>query len=85
MLRDYTSATESHKGALSIRQKVLGEDNENTACSYHEPGPTQYMLRDYTSGTGSHMQALNIRQKVLGEDMRTPLAATMSWGLPNIC
>ena len=68
MLRDYTSATESHKGALSIRQKVLGEDYENPACSYHEPGFTQYMLRDYTSGTGLHMQALNIRQKVLGED-----------------
>ena len=31
MLRDYTSATESHKWALNIRQKVLGVDHEKTA------------------------------------------------------
>ena len=49
MLRDYTSAIESHKRALNIRQKVLGEDNENTTDSYYEQGLTQYMIKDNTS------------------------------------
>ena len=49
MLKEYTSAIESHKRALNIRQKVLGEDDENTADSYNELGRTQYMLKDYTS------------------------------------
>ena len=53
MLRDYTLATESHKRALNIRKKVLGEDHERTANSYHVLGVTQYMLRDYTSATES--------------------------------
>ena len=85
MLSDYTSATESHKRALNIRQKVFGKDHESTAPSYANLGVTLFMLRDYTSATESHKGALSIRQKVLGEDMRTPLAATMSRGLPNIC
>ena len=54
MLRDYTLATESLKRALNIRQKVLGEDHERTADSYHALGVTQYMLRDYTSAIESH-------------------------------
>ena len=37
-LQDYTSATESHKRALNIRQKVLGEEHEDTADSYSEVG-----------------------------------------------
>ena len=53
MLGDYTLATESHKQALNIRQKVLGEDQKNTAESYHELGLTQDVLRDYTSATES--------------------------------
>ena len=68
MLRDYTSATESHKRALNVRQKVLGADQDNTATSYFNLGTTQCMLRDYTSATESHKRALNIRQKVLSED-----------------
>ena len=35
MLSDYSSATESHKRALNIRQTVLGEDHEKTAESNH--------------------------------------------------
>ena len=38
MLRDYTTATESHKRALTMRQKVLSEDHENTADKYHDVG-----------------------------------------------
>ena len=68
MLSDYTSATESHKRSLKIRQTVLGENHENTADSYHALGVTQYKLRNYTIATESHKRALNIRQKVLGED-----------------
>ena len=65
---DYTSATESHKRALKIRQTVLGENHENTTKSYHWLGITQYMLCDYTSATESHKQALKIRQTVLGKN-----------------
>ena len=70
MLSDYTSATESHKRALNIKQMVLRDDNEKTADSFHELGLTQYMLKNYTSATESHKRALNIRQKVLGEDLK---------------
>ena len=35
MLSDYSSATESHKRALKIRQTVLGENHEKTAESNH--------------------------------------------------
>ena len=35
MLSDYSSATESHKRALKIRQTVLGESHEKTAESNH--------------------------------------------------
>ena len=68
MFGDYTSATESHKRALNIRQKVLGQDHENIADGYFNLGVAQYMLKDYASATESHKRALNIRQKVLGED-----------------
>ena len=68
MLKDNTSATESHKRALNIRQKVLGGDRENTAHSYFNLGITQYVLKDNNLATQSHKRALNIRQKVLGED-----------------
>ena len=61
MLEDYTSATESHKRALNIRQKVLGEDHKKTADSYFNLGATQYILSDYTSATESNKRVLNIR------------------------
>ena len=35
MLSNYSSATESHKRALKIRQTVLGESHEKTAESNH--------------------------------------------------
>ena len=35
MLSNYSSATESHKRALKIRQTVLGENHEKTAESNH--------------------------------------------------
>ena len=35
MLSDYSSATESRKRALKIRQTVLGENHEKTAESNH--------------------------------------------------
>ena len=53
VLSDYTSATESLKRTLIIRQKVFGKDHESTASSYPNLGVTQYMLRDYTSATES--------------------------------
>ena len=85
MLKDYTSATESHKRALKMRQTVLGEYHEKTAESYHCLGLTQYMLRDYTSATESHKGALNIRQKVLGEDYEKIADSHHNLGLFNIC
>ena len=53
-LGDYTSATESHKRALTIKQTVFGENHENTAESYHWLRLTQNMLSDYSSATESH-------------------------------
>ena len=85
MLRDYTSATELHKRALNIRQKVLGADQDNTATSYFNLGTTQCMLRDYTSATESHKRALNIRQKVLSEDHENTADSTMMWECLNVC
>ena len=61
MLKDYTSATESHKRALNIRQEVLVEDHEKTADSYFNLGATQYILSDHTSATESNKRVLNIR------------------------
>ena len=92
MIKDYTSATESHKRALNIRQEVLGKDHKKTGVSYYnlratqyvlrdKLGATQYVLSDYTSATESLKRTLIIRQKV----MRRSLTATISWGLPNIC
>ena len=65
MLRDYTSATESHKWALNIRQKVLGEDHEKTADNL---GITQIKLGDRTSASDSHKRLGEIRQKASSED-----------------
>ena len=81
MIKDYTSATESHKRALNIRQEVLGKDHKKTGVSYYKLGATQYVLSDYTSATESLKRTLIIRQKV----MRRSLTATIRWGLPNIC
>ena len=81
MLRDYTSATESHKRALNIRQKVLGEDHDKTTVSYLNLGATQSMLGDYTLATESHKRALNIRQKVLGEDHKNTADSYHELGL----
>ena len=67
-IRDYTLSTESHRRALNIRQKVLGEYGENIADSYHGLGVSQCMLTDYMSATESHKRVLNTRQKVLAED-----------------
>ena len=68
VLKDYTSATESHKRALKIKQKVSVEDHENAADSYLNLEVTQYIVRDYTSSAESQTRALNIRRKVLGQD-----------------
>ena len=65
MLGDYTSATESHKWALNIREKVLGEDHEKTADNL---GITQIKLGDHTSASDPHKRVREIRQKALGED-----------------
>ena len=65
MLRDYTSATESHKRALNIRQKVLGEDHEKTADNL---GITQIELGDRTSASDSHKRVEEIRLKASSED-----------------
>ena len=58
MLCDYTSATESNKRALNIRQKVLGEHHKKTASCYYKLGASQNMLYDYTSATESKKRAL---------------------------
>ena len=47
MLKDYMSATESRKRALNIGQKVLRDDNEKTAGSFHGLGVSQCILKDY--------------------------------------
>ena len=54
MLSDYTSATESNKRVLNIRQKILGEHHKKTAASYANLGITQQMLKNHTSATWSH-------------------------------
>ena len=45
MRKDFDSATESHKRGLNIRQKVLGEDHENTADSYFKLGLTNICVK----------------------------------------
>ena len=80
MIRDHTSATESHKRGLKIRQKILGEDHENTADSHHNFWCNQYMLNDYVLATESHKRALKIRQKVLGEDHEKTAESYHNWG-----
>ena len=61
MLSDYSSATESHKRALKIRQTVLGENHEETAESNHwlglpnmclviTPQPQSYTSAHQTKG-----------------------------------
>ena len=66
MLKDNTSTTESHMQELNIRQKVLGDDRENTTHSHFNLGITQYVLKDNNLVTESHKRALNIRQKGIG-------------------
>ena len=34
-LGDYTSALQSHQQALDVRRKLFGEENGDTADSYH--------------------------------------------------
>ena len=85
MLSDYSSATESHKRALKIRQTVLGENHDDTADSYHYLGRTQYKLSDYSSATESHKRALTIRQTVLGENHEKTAESNHWLGLPNMC
>ena len=85
MIKDYASATGSHKRALDIRQKVLGEGHAKTADSYHKLGLTQYLLKGYTSATESNKRALNIGQRYWVKIMRAPLQATLTLGLPSIC
>ena len=69
MIKDYASATESHKRALNIRQKVLGEGHAKTADSYHKLGLPKICLK-----TTPWVKI-----------MRILLTATMSWGLPKMC
>ena len=88
MLSPYSSATESHKRALNIRQMVSGEDHEKTAEGYHWMGVTQYMLSDYSSATESHKRALKIRQTVLGENHEKTAESNhwlSTYWLPNMC
>ena len=78
MIKDYTSATESHKRALNIRQKVLGEGHAKTADSYHKLGLTQYLLKGYTSATESNKRALNIGQRYWVKIIRRLVSATIT-------
>ena len=80
MIKDYTSATESHKRALNIRQKVLGEGHAKTADSYHKLGFTQYLLKGYTSATESesNKRALNIGQRYWVKIIRRLVSAIIT-------
>ena len=78
MIKDYTSATESYKRALNIRQKVLGEGHTKTADSYHKLGFTQYLLKGYTSATESNKRALNIGQRYWVKIIRRLVSAIIT-------
>ena len=84
-LGNYTSANESHKRALTIRQTVLGENHEKTAESNHYLGLTQFMLSNCTSATESHKRALKIRQTVLAENHENTAESNHHLGLTQLC
>ena len=85
MLKDNTSATESHMQALNIRQKVLGDDRENTIYSHFNLGITQFVLKDNNLTQVTQASTKHQTKRNWVKIMRTPLTATSTWGLPNIC
>ena len=83
--KDNTSATESHMQALNIRQKVLGDDRENTIYSHFNLGITQFVLKDNNLTQVTQASTKHQTKRNWVKIMRTPLTATSTWGLPNIC
>ena len=51
---DYSAALQSHLRVLTIRLKLLGENNESTADCYRQLSITQYNIHDYSAALQSH-------------------------------
>ncbi len=67
-LGDYDKSLEYYNKALSIRQKVLGEEHPDTATSYNNIGYVYSELGDYDKSLEYYDKALSIYRKVLGNE-----------------
>lgn len=65
---DYTEALDYGLKALSIREKVLGQEHPDTATAYNNIGGVYYAMGDYPQALIYYQQALTICEKVLGKE-----------------
>lgn len=63
---DYVNALEHYKMALSIREKVLGNEYPDTAIIYNNMALVYYNKGEYLNALEWNWKALNIREKILG-------------------
>jgi CHAT domain-containing protein/Flp pilus assembly protein TadD len=69
-LGDYEKAKEYYNEALTLRQRLFGENNKDFASTLGNLGNLSLVLGEYATAENLLKRALDIRKKVLGEQHR---------------
>ena len=83
MLGNFSSALQSHQGALDIRVKLFREEHLDTAKSYFYLRVTQHTLGNFSSALQSHQHALEKELSSSGKNTETQPKVTLISELHN--
>jgi len=64
----YNQALTFYRKSLEIREKVLGLQHPDTACSYYKIGFVYDNMGNYHQALAYYNKALEIREKVFGKE-----------------
>ncbi len=67
-IAEYKKAEELYEMSLRIKERIIGEDNTNTATSYNDLGVVYARQDKYKKAEEMHKKSISIRKIVLEED-----------------
>jgi len=71
----YKKAERMHQQALELRQKVLGQEHQDTLTSMNDLALVLWYQGKYEEAEQMHRQALELREKVLGQKHQSTLTS----------
>ena len=78
-LGEYNQAKELQEKALTIYEKIFGEDHAHVATSYKNLASVYNSLGEHNQGKELCEKALTIREKIFGEDHGDSSKVMTTW------